>query len=45
MRNLNDIHYRTASVFADRTAAELRMALFARKTAGSHAALAARSTA
>jgi hypothetical protein len=44
MRNLNDIHYRTASVFADRTAAELRMAVFARKT-GSHAALAARSTA
>ncbi len=44
MRNLNDILYRTAPVFADRTATGVRMSLFARKT-GSHAALAARSTA
>jgi hypothetical protein len=44
MRNLNDIHYRSAPVFVDRIATEVRMSLFARKT-GSHAALAARSTA
>jgi hypothetical protein len=44
MRNLNDIHYRPASVFADRTADRLRMSLVTRTT-GSHAALAARSTA
>jgi hypothetical protein len=44
MRNRNDIHYRPAPVFADRTANGLRMALVTRTT-GSHAALATRSTA
>jgi hypothetical protein len=44
MRNLNDINYRPAPVFADRIATGLRLSLFTRKT-GSHGALAPRSTA